>query len=81
MEFRQVTVDDGNSLVDFDGKTIENMAFARNRKGTFTPTVMLVDDKGKSLGDPIVGISNFDFYGAYVDALAKQAIDEMRLRK
>ena len=81
IEFRQVTVDDGKSLVDFDGKTIENIAFARNRKGTFTPTVMLVDDKGKSLGDPIVGISNFDFYGAYVDALAKKAIDEMRLRK
>ena len=81
MEFRQVTVDDGKSLVDFDGKPIENIAFAKNRKGTFTPTVMLVDDKGQLLGDPIVGISNFDFYGAYVDALAKQAIDEMRLRK
>ena len=81
MEFRQVTVDDGKSLVDFDGKPIENIAFAKNRKGTFTPTVMLVDDKGQLLGDPIVGISNFDFYGAYVDALAKKAIDEMRLRK
>ena len=81
MEFRQVTVDDRKSLVDFDGKTIENIAFAKSRKATFTPTVMLVDDKGQSLGDPIVGISNFDFYGAYVDALAKKAIDEMRLRK
>ena len=81
MEFRQVTVDDGKSLIDFDGKTIENIAFARNHKGTFTPTVMLVDDKGQSLGDPIVGISNFDFYGAYVDALAKKAIEEMKARK
>ena len=81
MEFRQVTVDDGKSLVDFNGKTIENITFARNRKGTFTPTVMLVDDKGQLLGDPIVGISNFDFYGAYVDALAKKAIEEMRARK
>ncbi len=81
IEFRQVTVDDGKTLVDFDGKTIESIAFARNRKGTFTPTVMLVDDKGQSLGDPIVGISNFDFYGAYVDGLAKKAIDEMRARK
>ena len=81
MEFRQVTVDDGKSLIDFDGKPIENIAFARNHKGTFTPTVMLVDDKGQSLGEPIVGISNFDFYGAYVDALAKRAVDEMRARK
>ena len=81
LEFRQVTVDDGRSLVDFDGRTIENLAFAKGRKGTFTPTVMLVDDKGQLLGDPIVGISSFDFYGAYVDALAKKAIDEMRTRK
>ena len=81
MEFRQVTVDDGKSHVDFDGKSIENIAFARNRKGTFTPTVMLVDDKGQSLGDPIVGISNFDFYGAYVDALANKAVEAMRTRK
>ena len=81
IEFRQVTIDDGKSLVDFDGKTIENIAFARNRKGTFTPTVMLVDDKGQTLGDAIVGISNFDFYGAYVDALANKAVETMRARK
>ena len=81
MEFRQVTIDDGKSLIDFDGKTIENIAFARERKGTFTPTVMLVDGRGQSLGDPIIGISNLDFYGAYVDALAQKAIAEMRARK
>ena len=81
MEFRQVTIDDGKSLIDFDGKTIENDAFAKKRKGSFAPTLMLVDDTGQLLGDPIVGISSVDFYGAYVDALAKKAIDEMRARK
>ncbi len=81
MEFRQVTVDDGKSLVDFDGKTVENIAFAQKRKGTFTPTVMLVDGYGKLLGEPLVGIANFDFYGAYVEGLAKAAIEEMRARK
>jgi thioredoxin-related protein len=80
MEFRQVTVDDGKSLVDFDGKTIANIDFATQRKGTFTPTVMLVDGNGRLLGDPIVGIVNFDFYGGYVDALARKAIEEMRAR-
>ncbi len=81
MEFRQVTVDDGKTLVDFDGKSIENIAFAQKRKGTFTPTVMLVDGSGKLLGEPLVGIANFDFYGAYVEGLAKAAIEEMRARK
>jgi thioredoxin-related protein len=81
MEFRQVTVDDGKTLVDFDGKMIENIAFAQKRKGTFTPTVMLVDGSGTLLGEPLVGVANFDFYGAYVEGLAKAAIEEMRARK
>ena len=81
LEFRQVTVDDGKSLIDFDGQTIKNIAFAKKRKGTFTPTVMLVDGSGKLLGEPLVGVANFDFYGAYVDGLANAAIEEMRARK
>lgn len=81
MEFRQVTIDDGQSLVDFDGKTISNSEFATRRKGRFTPTVMLVDGRGQLLGDPIVGIANVDFYGGYVEALATRAIEEMRTRQ
>ena len=81
LQFRQVTVDDGKALVDFDGQTIDNIAFARKRKGTFTPTVMLVDGNGQLLGDPLVGIANFDFYGAYVDGLVNSAIAEMKARK
>lgn len=81
LEFRQITVDDGKSLIDFDGKTIDNIAFAKKFKGTFTPTVMVVDGSGNLLGEPIVGIANFDFYGAYVDALVNKAIAEIRGRK
>lgn len=80
LEFRQVTIDDGRSLIDFDGKTVSSSEFATRRKGRFTPTVMLVDGRGQLLGDPIVGIANVDFYGGYVEALAKRAIEEMRTR-
>ncbi len=81
IEFRQITVDDGKSLIDFDGKTIENIAFAQKRKGTFTPTVMVVDGNGLLLADPLVGVANFDFYGSYVEAMAKKAVEEVRARK
>jgi len=81
LEFRQITIDDGKSLIDFDGKTIENIAFAQRRKGTFAPTVMVVDGNGQLLGEPIVGVANFDFYGAYVDGLVNKAIAEMKARK
>lgn len=81
IEFRQITVDDGKSLIDFDGKTIENIAFAQKRKGTFTPTVMMIDGNGQLLADPLVGVANFDFYGSYVEAMAKKAVEEVRARK
>ena len=81
IEFRQITVDDGKSLIDFDGKTIENIAFAQKRKGTFTPTVMVVDGNGQLLADQLVGVANFDFYGSYVEAMAKKAVEEVRARK
>ena len=81
LEFRQITVDDGKSLVDFDGKTVDNIAFAKKRKATFTPTVMVVDGNGQLLGDPLAGVANFDFYGAYVDGLVNKAIAEMKTRK
>ena len=81
IEFRQITIDDGKLLTDFDGKSIENIAFAHKRKGAFAPTVMVVDGNGELLGEPIVGLVNFDFYGGYVDSLANKAIAEMKARK
>ena len=81
LEFRQITIDDGKSLIDFDANRIENIAFANKRKGTFAPTVMVVDGTGQLLGEPIVGIANFDFYGGYIDDLVNKAIAEMKARK
>ncbi len=81
MEFRQITVDDDTSLIDFDGKKITTIAFAKARKGEFTPTIMVVDGDGKSLGDAVIGIANQDFYSVYVEALAKKGVETMRARK
>lgn len=80
VEFRQITVDDGRRIVDFGGKTVESIEFARERRGTFTPTVLVVDADGKPLGEPIVGVANFDFYGAYVEGLLNSAVAELRKR-
>jgi thioredoxin-related protein len=78
MEFRQITIDDGKSLVDFDGKRVKNEDFAKQRKGTFTPTIMMVDGNGTQLGESIVGIANADFYSGYVEALADNTIKSLK---
>ncbi|HQA34234.1 MAG TPA: hypothetical protein PLD41_10425 [Casimicrobium huifangae] len=78
VEFRQITIDDGRKFIDFDGRSIESIEFSRARKGGFTPTVMMIDGDGKLLGEPLVGIANFDFYGAYVEEMVKKAIAAVR---
>jgi thioredoxin-related protein len=75
MEFRQITIDDGKRLIDFDGRKISTHDFAEQRKSTFTPTVMMVDGNGKQIGESIVGIASIDFYSGYVEELAKTAIE------
>ncbi|MGL4233502.1 MAG: hypothetical protein ACRCWJ_19205 [Casimicrobium sp.] len=78
IEFRQITIDDGKSLIDFDGKKISNEDFAKKRKGGFTPTVMMVDGDGRLLGEPVVGIASTDYYGYNVDTMIKAAIEEVK---
>jgi hypothetical protein len=75
---RPVGDEDGRKFIDFDGRSIESIEFSRARKGGFTPTVMMVDGDGKLLGEPLVGIANFDFYGAYVEEMVKKAIAAVR---
>lgn len=78
IEFRQITIDDGKSLIDFDGKKISNEEFAKKRKGGFTPTVMMVDGDGRLLTEPIVGIASVDYYSYNVDTMIKAAIEEAK---
>jgi thioredoxin-related protein len=80
IEFRQITIDDGKSLIDFGGKKITNEEFARQRKGGFTPTVMMVDGDGRMLAEPVVGIANVDYYSYNVDTMIKAAIEEAKKR-
>lgn len=81
MLFRQITIDDGKSIIGFDGKKIATHDFAAQNKATFTPTVMMVDGAGKQLGDSIVGVASIDFYSGYVEALAKTAIELVKTSK
>jgi thioredoxin-related protein len=80
IEFRQITIDDGKSFIDFDGTKVSNDEFAKKRKAGFTPTVMMVDGDGRVLGEPIVGIANADYYSYNVDTLIKAAIEEAKKR-
>ncbi len=79
--FRQITIDHRQAVLDADGRSVRPIDIAERLGGRFAPTVMLLDPEGRKLGEPIVGVANFDLYAGMVEALAQQAIDTMKTRK
>lgn len=51
---------------DWSGHDLAQRDFARERGVRFAPTVMFFDAAGRSIADPIVGLSK-DYFGAYLD--------------
>jgi len=75
---REVTVGAETPLVDFDGSTITEGAFALFNKVYLVPTVKVFDTRGKEAGDPIVGLLIADFYFGYLEAAIDEGIRKVR---
>ena len=72
--FRTVDIDRTLPARDFDGTITTHKAIAARYGVVFSPTILVVDGRGRKLAEPIVGLTTLDFYGAYVqDALAAGA--------
>lgn len=64
------------ALRDFDGSTTTHADFTRKYDVQSVPTVIVVDERGRTLSGPIVGLLSADFYNLYLE----RAIDEGRLQ-
>ena len=53
-------------FADFDGQSIDEQAFARRYRATFSPTLVFLNPQGREVADRIVGLSD-DFFGAYLE--------------
>jgi thioredoxin-related protein len=69
---------DGAGLVDFDGQRIDSWSFANRYRAQLTPTVLFLDADGNELAERMVGISNVDFYPAYLDRAIDAAGKRLR---
>lgn len=58
---------DGAAVRDFDGQPVDGWSFAGRYRARLTPTVLFLDADGNELTERLVGISNVDFYPAYLD--------------
>ena len=64
--FRQIEIDRPLPLVDFDGSATTHRRLAARYRVSLTPTVVVVDGAGRTIGDPVVGLLTADFYAAYL---------------
>ena len=69
---REMMMEPDTAVTDFAGKATSTAEVAARYGVSITPTVLLLDSAGNPLRPPIVGISNAEMYGFYLD----QAITE-----
>ena len=58
---------------DWRGRLVSQGEFAKASGARFAPTVMFFDASGRSLADPIVGLSK-DFFGIYLEQRIATAV-------
>ncbi len=72
----EVDIDSESTLRDFGGQTISHREFSQRYQVKKVPTVIVMDDGGRPVASPIVGLMAEDFYRLYL----QQAIDEGLIR-
>ena len=73
---RSVSLDAFESIIDFDGRSMETGEFAERYGVKVTPTLLFLDANGEEISEKLVGIWSEDFYGGFIDS----RIDEARKR-
>ena len=64
------------NLEDFHGRLVSGRDFAEGYHAAITPTLLFLNSAGDEVTDRIVGISNLEYYGFYLN----RAIDTARSR-
>jgi thioredoxin-related protein len=64
---REVMIDKGPDLVDFEGRTVSPFSVANDFDALLSPTVVFVGPGGREVGKRLIGINNVDMYLWYLD--------------
>lgn len=74
LAIRELKVATAGPVTTTQGDQISARDFAKGLNVRFYPSVLLLDEEGQSLTEPLVGISSRDFYGFYLDQAIDQAL-------
>ena len=73
---RMISLDDYETVIDFEGRTLTTNEFASRYGVSLTPTLLFLNAEGVEISGRLVGIWSEDFYGFFIDS----RIDEARER-
>ncbi len=74
---REFNIDAGGKITDFDGEPIRGRIFVTRYNVFATPTVVLVDYRGKLLTSPLIGFDNSEDYANHLDRKISNALDSL----
>lgn len=75
--FRELSLDAGFTVTDFNGNDIGGRNFADRYAAVVTPTLLFLDARGAEIADKIVGIGNIEFYSFYFNQALESARSEL----
>ena len=75
---RELFIDRGDKIKDFDGKAISSMEFAKQHGASFTPTLLFLDPEGNELTERMIGINTPEMYFYYVDQSIRKALAALK---
>ena len=74
LSIRELYIDRGDTIRDFDGKSVSGMAFAKKYGASFTPTLLFLDPQGRELTERMIGINTPEMYFYYIDQSIRKAL-------
>ena len=77
----EVSLDRVEPLTGFDDKPTTAQAFGDLYQAQITPTLLFLDPQGKEVSRRIVGISNLELYGYYLQQSIDAALEAIRSGK
>ena len=65
---RSISLDDDQTVIDFEGRSLATNEFAASYGVSLTPTLLFLNADGSEVSERLVGIWSEDFYGGFIDS-------------
>ena len=74
---RSIPLNDIDTVIDFDGRSLATSEFAARYGVSLTPTLLFLNAEGEEISERLVGIWSEDYYGAFIDERIDAAIEKL----